>query len=98
MYSFVVVHECAYRLQELKSLHKTMITGEPSLQNSLEMAIKSLRLLPSHSSKEILIIIGALTTCDPGDINETIRVCFVIRVHILRTHMCVSVEICFKHF
>lgn len=49
-------------------------TGEPSLQNSIELALKSLRLLPSHASKEILIIVGALTTCDPGDINETIQV------------------------
>lgn len=48
--------------------------GEPSLQNSIELALKSLRLLPSHASKEILIIVGALTTCDPGDINETIKV------------------------
>lgn len=48
--------------------------GEPSLQNSVELALKSLRLLPSHASKEILIIVGALTTCDPGDINETIQV------------------------
>lgn len=51
--------------------------GEPSLQNSIELALKSLRLLPSHASKEILIIVGALTTCDPGDINETIQVCIV---------------------
>lgn len=48
--------------------------GEPSLQNSIELALKSLCLLPSHASKEILIIVGALTTCDPGDINETIKV------------------------
>lgn len=52
--------------------------GEPSLQNSLELALKSLRLLPSHASKEILIVIGALTTCDPGDVNETIQVCATV--------------------
>lgn len=60
-------------VKELQGLQQTMVTGEPSLQNSLELALKSLRLLPSHASKEILIIIGALTTCDPGDINETIQ-------------------------
>ncbi|XP_014475117.1 PREDICTED: general transcription factor IIH subunit 2 isoform X3 [Dinoponera quadriceps] len=60
-------------IKELQSLHQTMVTGEPSLQNSLELALKSLRLLPSHASKEILIIVGALTTCDPGDINDTIQ-------------------------
>lgn len=60
-------------IKELRALQQTIVTGEPSLQNSLELATKSLKLLPSHASKEILIIIGALTTCDPGDINETIR-------------------------
>lgn len=62
--------------------------GEPSLQNSIELALKSLRLLPSHASKEILIIVGALTTCDPGDINETIKVYInndiYIYIHILK--------------
>lgn len=52
----------------------TPLTGEPSLQNSLELALKSLRILPSHASREILVIMGSLTTCDPGDINETIQV------------------------
>jgi hypothetical protein len=64
----------------LQALHQTVLTGEPSLQNSLELATNSLKLLPSHASKEILVIIGALTTCDPGDINETIRV----RAHRIR--------------
>ena len=64
--------------------------GEPSLQNSIELALKSLHLLPSHASKEILIIVGALTTCDPGDINETIKVYInndiyiYIYIHILK--------------
>lgn len=70
-----------------------MVTGEPSLQNSLELALKSLRLLPSHASKEILIIIGALTTCDPGDINETIRVCFIAFIESNSALKALNVEI-----
>lgn len=62
--------------------------GEPSLQNSLELALKSLRLLPSHASKEILVIIGALTTCDPGDINETIQVCSAKHIVIVVLELC----------
>lgn len=46
--------------------------GEPSLQNSLNVALSSLRHLPSHASREILILYGSLTSCDPGDIFETI--------------------------
>lgn len=29
-------------------------------------------MIPAHASREVLIILGSLTTCDPGDINETI--------------------------
>ncbi|XP_015595667.1 general transcription factor IIH subunit 2 [Cephus cinctus] len=60
-------------IKELQNLQHTALTGEPSLQNSLELALKSLRLLPSHASREILILIGSLTTCDPGDINPLIK-------------------------
>jgi transcription initiation factor TFIIH subunit 2 len=49
--------------------------GDPSLQNSLEMA-RSLLINNfgnnSKNSKEILIIFGALFTSDPGDIHKTI--------------------------
>jgi transcription initiation factor TFIIH subunit 2 len=31
-------------------------------------------MLPSHASREILILMGSLTTCDPGDISVTIEV------------------------
>ena len=46
--------------------------GEPSLQNALEMARSMLRNAPGHGSKEIILISGSLTTCDPGGIYETI--------------------------
>lgn len=48
------------------------LIGEPSLQNGLDLALQNLCSIPSHASKEILIIMGSLNTCDPGDINETI--------------------------
>ncbi|XP_075237603.1 general transcription factor IIH subunit 2 Ssl1 [Lycorma delicatula] len=47
-------------------------SGEPSLQNALDLAFSSLRMLPTHASREVLIIMGSLTTCDPGDITQTI--------------------------
>ena len=28
--------------------------------------------MPSHASRELVILMGSLTTCDPGDINKTI--------------------------
>ena len=30
------------------------------------------RHMPAHTSREVLVIMGSLTTCDPGDINKTI--------------------------
>ncbi|XP_034938014.1 general transcription factor IIH subunit 2 [Chelonus insularis] len=61
-------------IKEVKSLlNSTSLTGEPSLQNSLELALKSLKNLPSHASREILVIMASLTTCDPGDIYDTIQ-------------------------
>jgi len=46
--------------------------GEASLQNSLDVAMAGLRHLPHHASCEVLFLYGALTSCDPGDIFETI--------------------------
>ncbi|KAK8749419.1 hypothetical protein OTU49_015348 [Cherax quadricarinatus] len=59
--------ECIKKLQDLPA------RGEPSLQNSLEVALSSLRHLPPHTSREILIIFAALTSCDPGEIGATIQ-------------------------
>lgn len=50
------------------------LTGEPSIQNGLDIALQTLKMIPAHASREILLILGSLTTCDPGDITETIAV------------------------
>lgn len=55
------------------SLKNVTCTGEPSLQNSLEAAQTSLKHMPEHTSKEVLLILGSLTSCDPGDIHSTIQ-------------------------
>lgn len=53
--------------------------GDPSLQNSLELARSLLRynfgnnMNDTKNSKEILVIFGALFTSDPGDIHRTIN-------------------------
>lgn len=58
----------------VKSLQSKSCLGEPSLQNSIEMATRGLKSIPSHASREILVIFGSLTTCDPGNIMDTIEV------------------------
>lgn len=53
--------------------------GDPSLQNSLEMARSLLKYNfgnssnDSRNSKEILLVFGALFTSDPSDIHKTIQ-------------------------
>ncbi|XP_072387489.1 general transcription factor IIH subunit 2 isoform X2 [Diabrotica undecimpunctata] len=64
---------CRKHIKMLSNLNRTSLQGEPSLQNGLEMALSSLKLLPSHASREILVIMGSLTTCDPGDITKSIE-------------------------
>ena len=46
--------------------------GNPSLENALEMSRASLFHAPSHGTREILLVIGALHSADPGDIHATI--------------------------
>lgn len=86
----------------LKKAVDTVCVGEPSLYNSLNLAIQSLkyvlqclcfrlasvillnvtqlrlvfvwRHMPGHTSREILIILSSLTTCDPANIYELIKV------------------------
>jgi transcription initiation factor TFIIH subunit 2 len=68
------------RIRQVKSRqhNKYEPKGDPSLQNSLEMARSLLKYNfgsnknDTKNSKEVLIIFGALFTSDPGDIHKTI--------------------------
>ncbi|XP_046966257.1 general transcription factor IIH subunit 2 [Vanessa cardui] len=60
-------------IKAVQGLSNLALTGEPSLQNTLEVAGRTLRPLPGHASRELLVLFGSLTTCDPGDIIATIQ-------------------------
>ncbi|XP_077531815.1 general transcription factor IIH subunit 2 Ssl1 isoform X1 [Haemaphysalis longicornis] len=60
-------------VEALQSCKSRLPSGEPSLQNALELAAQVLRHLPVHTSREVLIVLGSLTTCDPGNIHTTIE-------------------------
>ncbi|GAB7353418.1 hypothetical protein MBLNU459_g3889t1 [Dothideomycetes sp. NU459] len=87
-------------INAIKGLRTTEPKGNPSLQNALEMARAALYHTPSHGTREVVIILGALLTSDPGDIHDTIKSCIKdkIRVNIIglaaRMHICT--EICAK--
>lgn len=85
-------------INAVRELRGTEPKGNPSLQNALEMARAALYHTPSHGTREVVIILGALLTSDPGDIHETIRSCVKdkIRVSIigLAAQMHICAEIC----
>lgn len=56
----------------LKSIRKQEPKGNPSLQNALAMSRGLLLPVPPHCTKEVLVIFGALSSTDPGDIHLTI--------------------------
>ncbi len=70
--------------------------GEPSLQNSLETALQTLKHKPGHASREVLVVMGSLTTCDPTDIDATIQACKAANVRC--SVICLAAEVrIFKH-
>ena len=74
--------------------------GNPSLQNALDMARAALYHTPSHGTREVVIVLGALLTSDPGDIHDTIKQCIKDRVRVsiigLAAQMHICAEICRK--
>ena len=68
--------------------------GEPSLQNAVEMARSSMSHLPTHSSREVVVIYGSLTTCDPGNIHDTLDECVKDRIRISIVALAAEMKIC----
>lgn len=44
------------------------------------------RNLPAHTSREVLMILGGLTTCDPSNIDATIEVFLRCLLYFVRNH------------
>lgn len=54
---------------------KLECSGASSLQNALDLVHGYLNQVPSYGVREALILYSSLSTCDPGDIMETIQKC-----------------------
>lgn len=87
------------KIRLLRSRHnKFEPKGDPLLQNGLELA----RLLlnanfgrrAARSSKEILVVFGALFTLDPGDIHKTILALVADEVRVKVIGLLAQVAIC----
>ncbi|ROW17284.1 hypothetical protein VPNG_01062 [Cytospora leucostoma] len=68
--------------------------GNPSLQNALEMCRGDLFHAPSHGTREVLIIYGALLSSDPGDIHDTINSLIADRIRVSIVGLAAQVAIC----
>jgi len=65
--------------------------GLASLQNLLSLIIHTLRYIPNYAHREAIIVYNSLSTCDPGNIFQTIEELQTlnVRVHIV----CLSAEV-----
>jgi transcription initiation factor TFIIH subunit 2 len=68
--------------------------GAPSLQNALDMSRAILFHTPKHGTREVLIILGALLTNDPGDISKTIATCVKDRLKVSIIGMLARMKVC----
>ena len=84
----------AEHIERLKALEKSDPQGNPSLQNALEMSRAMLYHTPSHGTREVLIIYGALLSSDPGDIHDTISSLITDRIRVSIIGLAAQVAIC----
>ncbi|KAK3387083.1 putative transcription factor [Podospora didyma] len=68
--------------------------GNPSLQNALEMCRGALFHTPTHGTREVLIIYGALLSSDPGDIHDTITSLIADHIRVSVVGLSAQVAIC----
>ncbi|KAN0026533.1 hypothetical protein ACTFIV_007521 [Dictyostelium citrinum] len=68
--------------------------GEPSIQNSLEVALSSLCYVPKYGSREALFIFSSLTTCDPSSLQKTIQSLKNESIRVSFIHMAAELYIC----
>jgi transcription initiation factor TFIIH subunit 2 len=78
----------------VQKLRKEEPKGQASLENALEMSRAALFHAPSHGTREIFVIFGALHTADPGDIHRTIDNLVVDKIRARVIGLAAQVAIC----
>lgn len=68
--------------------------GQPSLENSLDLARAALFHAPSHGTREILLVMGALHSVDPGDVHRTIDALVADKIHASVIGLAAQMAIC----
>ncbi|KAJ2722528.1 hypothetical protein GGI07_003235 [Coemansia sp. Benny D115] len=80
-------------LNRLRAKTSKDLAGEPSMQNALELAMHTLKRAPMHGSREIVAVVGSLTTCDPGDISQTLEALKRSEVRVSMVHLAAEVHV-----
>ncbi|KAJ2452010.1 hypothetical protein GGF42_004123 [Coemansia sp. RSA 2424] len=80
-------------INALKDKANKDLAGEPSLQNAVELAMHTLKRAPTHGSREVVCVMGSLTTCDPGDIEQTLEALKNAQVRVSMIHLAAEVHI-----
>lgn len=81
-------------LAAIQQIRKEEPKGNPSLENALEMARAALFHTPSHGTREVLLIFGALHTSDPGDIHRTISSLVADKIRATVIGLAAQVAVC----
>ncbi|KAI5787085.1 Ssl1-like-domain-containing protein [Geopyxis carbonaria] len=81
-------------IEALNKLRLDDPLGSPSLQNGLEMARSILYHTPSHGTREVVIIFGALCSADPGDIHTTIRSLVEDKIRVSVVGLAAQISVC----
>lgn len=81
-------------IAQIHNLRRQDPKGHASLQNALEMARAALFHTPTHGTREILLVFGALHSADPGDIHHTIASLVHDRIRTRVIGLAAQVAIC----
>ncbi|BFZ55613.1 hypothetical protein PYCC9005_002654 [Savitreella phatthalungensis] len=81
-------------INALRARRKTECTGDASLQNALEMARATLFNVPSHGTRELLMVYGSLVSSDPGDVRQTIGSLVNDKIRVRIVGLSASLAIC----
>jgi transcription initiation factor TFIIH subunit 2 len=79
-------------IQKLKSNLDT--GGAASLQNGLDLAVESLRRIPPYGHREVLVLLAALSSCDPGNILDSIKAAKTNKVRVSVVGLVAEVYVC----
>ncbi|KAL3530600.1 hypothetical protein ACH5RR_009922 [Cinchona calisaya] len=73
---------------------KLECSGDASLQNGLDLVHDLLNQIPTYGHREVLMLYSALSTCNPGDIMETIQKCKKSKIRCSITGLSAELYIC----